>query len=309
MGRDTMTMPGPTHPASSSSEGREQHVREALATLEAARITPLTRPRVLAATRALGYTLSLPDWYSSAWDLEQAGDYTRRGDGEGEWLERGSASLDADDARLALLARPWMFVALRTELQRLHDNAALRALAEALEETHEAEAEHCLHAICETDPDNVDALIALGRLLARRGDLMHARRHVEHVLRIAPDDLQAQVLLANVLDDLQLFTLARDRYQRAIELAPDSAVVHYNFGALLLRDGLRDEAERHLRRACTLAPDDAAMLTTLAIAVVERGDLGEGEKMLRRALALDPGSVRAQRQYGLLLARGRRAAS
>src|SRR5262252_3215202 len=140
MGRNTM--PEPTHSLRPSIAGREQQLREALATLEAAGIAPLTRPRALAAARALGYTLTLPDWYSSAWDLARAGDYTRLGDGEGEWLVRDSTplDLDLDQMRLALLARPWALAALRAELERLHDNAALRALAELLEEAHEAEA-------------------------------------------------------------------------------------------------------------------------------------------------------------------------
>src|SRR5262245_34707405 len=128
MGEDTMPMSESTQPTRPSSSGREEHLREALATLEAAGITPLTRPRVLAATRALGYGVTLQDWYSAAWDVARAGDYTRHGDGEGEWLERASAPFDADDARLALLARPWVLAALRLEMERLHDNAGLRAL-------------------------------------------------------------------------------------------------------------------------------------------------------------------------------------
>src|SRR5260370_33215804 len=48
------------------------------------------------------------------------------------------------------------------------------------------------------------------------------------------------------------------------------------------------------------------MLVTLAIVVGDNDELDEAEKLLRGALALDPDSVRAHRQYGVLLARRRR---
>ncbi|MGH2487241.1 MAG: hypothetical protein ACRDHE_14635, partial [Ktedonobacterales bacterium] len=77
-------MPGPR---GNRLERSDQRVRAAVTALEAARVSPLTRPRVLAAARALGMRLSLSDWYSAAWELEQTGDYHRRGNGETEWLE------------------------------------------------------------------------------------------------------------------------------------------------------------------------------------------------------------------------------
>ena len=61
--------------------------RAALRLLEVAGISPLSRPRVLAAARAIGTSLTLNDWYQGAWELEQSGRYRRRGNGESEWLE------------------------------------------------------------------------------------------------------------------------------------------------------------------------------------------------------------------------------
>src|SRR5215831_1196264 len=74
-----------------SSEGAQsqplQQVDAALHLLEVAGVSPLSRPRVLAAARALGMALTLSDWYHCAWELEQSGRYRRRGNGESEWLE------------------------------------------------------------------------------------------------------------------------------------------------------------------------------------------------------------------------------
>lgn len=299
-------MSQPPSDSAPSAGSREQHLREALALLEAVGIAPLTRPRALAAARALGYALNLPDWYAAAWELEQAGAYTRHGDGDTEWLDPQHPITTPDVGASPLHARPWLAGALRAELERMHDNTALRALAAVLEYVQEAEAEHCLRDVCATDPDDIEALIALARILERRGDFVHARKHVEHALRLAPENLEGQVLLANILDGLQLRTLARERYQRAIELAPSSAVAHYNYGVLLLRDGQRDEAERNLRLASELSPDDGAMLTTLAVALIDRGEAREGGRLLRRALALNPNNARARRHYGMLLARMQR---
>ncbi|MGH2517304.1 MAG: tetratricopeptide repeat protein, partial [Ktedonobacterales bacterium] len=310
-----------------ANDGRDtrpgQQVRQAAELLEAVAIMPLSRPRVLAAARALGLSIPLRNWYTGAWELEQAGLYRRRGDGEREWLEPANSptpSVASSEASAAaapemaeslpdpLAGRSWLAGALRIELERIHDGAALLALAEALGATNLVETERCLRAARTFDPHDITAALALARLSATRGDLESATTEVERVLQIAPDSADAHVLLANVLDDREQRAAARTHYERALALAPHSAVAHYNYGVLLLRNGQRDEAIRQLREACDIAPDDAGMRVTLAIVLMDAGDLEEAEALLRRARALDPNNMRAHRQYGVLLTRmGRHA--
>src|SRR5579883_2999949 len=314
------TMPQPTESPEGASSRPLQQVRAAVQLLQAAGITPITRPRALAAARARGTPIALRDWYRGAWELEASGSYRRRGNGESEWLEpagatdfrrpgalrQTSASADQDELR-ALLGgdRAWLAGALRAELERLHDSDALFALAEALLELDPIEAERCLRAVSENDPRNIEALTALARVRAQRDELPGARALIEQVLRMAPENADAHVLLANILDDQQQRAEARRHYERAIELNPGSVTAHYNFGVLLVREGEREAAEAQLRQACELNPDDPTMLLTLAIVDMDNDQLVEAGKLLRRALALDEHNARAHRQYGVLLARQR----
>ncbi|HLJ80505.1 MAG TPA: tetratricopeptide repeat protein, partial [Ktedonobacterales bacterium] len=297
----------------------DQLVRQAVELLEAVQIRPLSRPRVLAAARALGLSIPLRDWYTGAWELERAGQYHRRGDGEREWLESVQPAADkeedsADQASIAspltspiapahdpLAGRAWLAGALRIELERIHDAPALAALAQALGVAHLVEMERCLRAARTLDPHDTDTGLVLARLYVMRGDLESATSETERVLQIAPDSTEAHVLLANVLDDRQQRDAARTHYERALALAPHNAAAHYNYGVLLLRDGQRDDAIRQLREACDIAPDDAGMLVTLATVLMDADELEEAEALLRRARALNPENMRTHRQYGVLL--------
>src|SRR5215467_3168576 len=102
-----------------SSEGAQsqplQQVDAAVHLLEVAGISPLSRPRVLAAARAIGISLSLSDWYHDAWELEQKGRYRRRGNGESEWLEPVSPAAIAEHGT----SRP--IHARQTRLAEVHD--------------------------------------------------------------------------------------------------------------------------------------------------------------------------------------------
>ena len=296
-----------------------QQVQTALHLLEVAGVSPLSRPRVLAAARAIGTSLTLNDWYQGAWELEQSGRYRRRGNGESEWLEPVSSAIvgergtslpvHARQIRLAevhdlfLGESAWLAGSLRGELERIHDGDALFALADTILEVNPIEAERCLQAVSENDPRNIEALTALARIQARRSDLVGAQALVEEVVRLAPENADAHVLLANILDDKGERDAALHHYERAIELNPNSVAAHYNLGVLLVRQGEREAAIVQLRQACELNPDDPSMLLTLAIVDMDRDELVEAGKLLRRALALDTRDPRARRQYGVLLAR------
>ena len=157
----------PTEPSEGAQSQSLQQVQEAVRLLEAAGISPLARPRILAAARAIGTPLELQGWYQAAWELENSGRYMRRGNGESEWLE-----LVAAVPHLSGTSRPaqvrqarqsavqelfsgesaWLVGALRSELERIHDADALFALADTIVDLSPIEAERCLRAVAENDP-------------------------------------------------------------------------------------------------------------------------------------------------------------
>src|SRR5215469_4400845 len=138
----------PTEPSEGAQSQSVRQIQEALRLLEAAGISPLSRPRVLAAARALGVTLTLTDWYQAAWQLESGGMYRRGGNGESEWLELVPPTIvELGEPPLAVPVRrdrlaeaqaflqgesSWTLSAFRSELERIHDADALFALADAI---------------------------------------------------------------------------------------------------------------------------------------------------------------------------------
>ncbi|MGZ6392387.1 MAG: tetratricopeptide repeat protein, partial [Ktedonobacterales bacterium] len=195
-------MPQPNEPR---RETAEQQVREAVELLEAIEIAPLSRPRVLAAARALGFQLTLSDWYVAAWELEHSGDYTREGNGESEWLtpQHTTSPITMVDATHEQEADPfakrlWLIGALRQEFTRIRDGAALTALGQTVAPTNIQESERCFRAAAEIDPRDVELHLLLSRVLALRNDWDGASAELDHALRLAPDNAEAHMLLANL---------------------------------------------------------------------------------------------------------------
>ncbi|HEV2235850.1 MAG TPA: hypothetical protein VGR57_04230, partial [Ktedonobacterales bacterium] len=180
-------------PAGAASAAGAAPLGDALATLGALGIAPLTRPRVLAAARAWGEPIELDGWYAAAWQLERDGRYRRRGEREIEWLEPASAA-DAPPA----IPPARVLATLATELERIHDVAGLLALAQAATDARLAPvAEQAARAATRLDPKDVEASLTLARLLAARGELSAAAAEGRRAVRLAPEHVEAHVLLAN----------------------------------------------------------------------------------------------------------------
>jgi Flp pilus assembly protein TadD len=127
-----------------------------------------------------------------------------------------------------------------------------------MEKGREAEAVPHLERSLSLKPDNVPALLNLGRIEEQGGRLDAARGHLQAALRIAPQDTTVLVNLATVSTKSGRIDEAIALYQEALRLgASGSPIAHNGLGAALMRRGQLAEAIEQFREALRLDPDYA----------------------------------------------------
>jgi tetratricopeptide (TPR) repeat protein len=131
------------------------------------------------------------------------------------------------------------------------------------------------------EPENVEALITLSRLLAYTDRTIDAVQWAERAVQAAPTSAPAQAALASALN------------------------FHY---AKLLLQGRPAEADKTLQQALTAAKNAVAMdpkypegQAYLAEIYAELGDLENAAVSIQKALTLDPNRSEVQRAYGTVL--------
>jgi len=123
-----------------------------------------------------------------------------------------------------------------------------------------AAAETALHKALEVEPGHVGAIINLGNLCYRRGDVDGARR----------------------------------QYEQALALAPDRAEGYYNVGFLLLDRGDARGAVPLFHAALARDPDFPDAYHNLALAYERIGQPDRARVLWRRCLELDPAGAYAE---------------
>lgn len=148
--------------------------------------------------------------------------------------------------------------------------AALARALEAAERLEEAIASW--RTAIELEPQRASHRLALGRLLAQRGDEAAATEHFEEALRLDPDRADAWT----------------------------------NLGVMERSHGLEDLAIWFHKRATVSGPDHADAWTNLAVTLLDRGALAEGRAALREAIRSRPDHADAHMALGMsLLVEGR----
>ncbi|HEX7090721.1 MAG TPA: tetratricopeptide repeat protein [Longimicrobiales bacterium] len=109
-------------------------------------------------------------------------------------------------------------------------------------------AEVGFRTVVERDPENVSALLYLGRIYRRQGRLQPAADRLREAVRIAPEDADVRRELGHLFADLRRPEQAIEQYRRAVELEPEASA---NWLALIhaLRAAGSPEADDWLRRA------------------------------------------------------------
>ena len=168
------------------------------------------------------------------------------------------------------------------------------AAVELLEAQRDAEAEADLRSIVAEDAGHAPTLRRLAFLSHRGGNNAEAGLLLARSLEREPDNADAHLNLGVVLAALGRDAEAEASYRGGLALKPASVDGHNNLGVLFEHMGRYAEAEASYRRASELAPEAAHPLNNLAVLLKESGRLDEAIAVARRAIALDPGLPAAQ---------------
>lgn len=129
-------------------------------------------------------------------------------------------------------------------------------------------------------PDMAEALVNLGLLQERAGELDTAENCYREALMLDPDGLQALLNLAVLLTARKCFAEAELVYLQALTLAPDSAVTWSNFGVLRACMQRDHEAEEYYRNALEIDATYAKARFNLAYVLLRHGRFEEGWRCL-----------------------------
>ncbi len=121
-------------------------------------------------------------------------------------------------------------------------------------------------------PDNVPALLNLGRVAEQRGSLGEAAARLRDAYRVDPTDVAVLVNLATVEVKLGHPAAAIPLYEEALRLGtPDAHLAHNGLGVALMNQGRVAEAAEEFREALRLKPDYAFARANLERALAALG--------------------------------------
>ena len=133
-------------------------------------------------------------------------------------------------------------------------------------------------------PDNVEALIEVGRSHIARGQAFYGIASLEKARDLAPNDWRPLSLLGVAYQQVRRTDDARAAWNEGLRLSPDNPDILANAAMALVGSGDAASAETLLRRA--VSRPEATLKTRLNLAMVLglQGKMGEAEQMLRRDL-------------------------
>lgn len=133
-------------------------------------------------------------------------------------------------------------------------------------------------------PDNVEALLEMGRAQIQRGQPFYGIEHLKKAEQLAPRDWRPLSLLGVAYDQTQRTAEARAIWQRALTLSPDNPAVLSNMALSLAQAGDTAQAEALLRRAVTQPGATLQTRQNLALVLGLQGKTAEAEPWLRQDL-------------------------
>ncbi|WP_374321980.1 tetratricopeptide repeat protein [Brevundimonas sp.] len=158
-------------------------------------------------------------------------------------------------------------------------------LAQALRELGRYDqAAEAAQATLTVQPNNLDALLELGRAHIARGQAFYGVAPLEQARDLAPRDWRPYSLLGVAYEQVRRTDDARAAWNQALALSPDNPDVLTNAATAALTHGDAPGAETLLRRAVAQPTASAKVRQNLAMVLGLQGKMGEAEQILCREL-------------------------
>lgn len=138
------------------------------------------------------------------------------------------------------------------------------------------------------NPDNPEARLSYGLVLARLGRLDEAVDQYRAALRLQPRFPLAHSNLGLALQERGDRSAAEKHFRLAIEQAPHMIAAHNNLGNLLVQSDRIPEAIAVFQAVLEFAPEHAGTHNNLAVAYLVSQRYGEAGRHLTAALNVDP---------------------
>ena len=138
------------------------------------------------------------------------------------------------------------------------------------------------------------------------GNLEQAEQTYGEILAAEPDNTEALNALGILRMQIGSPEIALDCFERAAQLSPGAAKYHNNVGNVRMAQEKFDAALTAFERAASLTPENPEFMANAATACWRAGDSAEAEKLFLKVLTLDPGHYRANHNLGALLSQQHR---
>ncbi|MFN3837108.1 MAG: tetratricopeptide repeat protein [Brevundimonas sp.] len=202
---------------------------------------------------------------------------------QGQARAPSSAAVRATYDRMDALSRS-VFWASEQEADPTDAVAGVK-LAQALRDLGRYDqAAEAAQATLNLQPNNLDALLELGRAHIARGQAFYGVAPLEKARNLAPRDWRSYSLLGVAYEQVRRFDDARAAWNQALAVSPDNPDVLTNAATAALTRGDAPGAETLLRRAAAQPTASAKVRQNLALALGLQGKMGEAEQILRREL-------------------------
>jgi tetratricopeptide (TPR) repeat protein len=163
------------------------------------------------------------------------------------------------------------------------------------------EAAGLLRKILESEPQNAEAHLFLGSLLAEEGTREEAIIHLKEAVRLRPKSSEAMNALGEAYNRFDDAKAARECFEKAVSLNPKFGIAQSNLGAALLQAGESSAAAGHLDQAITTlgrSPDAADAQYLRAKIYSAEGNFTKAAACLTQAVALRPDFAEAWSDLG-----------
>lgn len=159
---------------------------------------------------------------------------------------------------------------------------------ELLREKNYEDAMSTVFALVAKEPDNVDALSAMGLIYVKQGRLEDASKIANRSLKIDPDQSLPYSVLARAKFQKSGFEEALELARHALRIDPKAFMAYQVIGEVYLRQGLNKDALIVFQEAVKLEADDPELLNLLGSSYIKNKLYEEALPVLLKAQDIDP---------------------
>lgn len=143
-------------------------------------------------------------------------------------------------------------------------------------------------------PDDVDALAGIVRMLIHLGRAAEARPYVERILKVDDQQPVARYGLGTILSQQGQLDLARRELQAALAAEPDLSDAHFELANVLMMQNEFPQAAAHYSECIRLNPLHVRAINNLGIAQMNLGQTAQAIENFSQAVQLAPDYAEAR---------------